>query len=69
VGRAWAGHDVTVRLVVVAGQPQWVIRDAQGQPLRHLPAPELSRDRILALDVARRRGKPRGRSQGEPYAR
>ena len=65
VGRAWAGQDVTVRLVVQAGAPVWRIRDEQGQFLRQHPAPELSRERILALDVSRRRpGKPSGHQEG-----
>lgn len=55
VGRAWTGQDVTVRLVIHDDAPAWVIRDAQGHVLRQQPAPELSRERILALDVSRRR--------------
>lgn len=60
VGRAWAGQAVTVRLAVVDGAPVWRIRDAQGAVLRQHPAPELGRERILALAVSRRpqRGKP-----------
>jgi hypothetical protein len=65
VGRAWAGQDVTVRLVVEAGAPVWRIRDEQGQLLRQHPAPELSRERILALAVSRRRpAKPSAHQEG-----
>jgi hypothetical protein len=59
VGRAWAGQDVTVRLVIHDDAPRWVIRDAHGHLLRQQPAPELGRDRILALDVSRRRVRAR----------
>lgn len=60
VGRAWAGQTVTVRLDVDGDAPVWRIRDDQGRILRQHPAPELGRDRLLALDVSRRpqRGKP-----------
>lgn len=64
VGRSWAGQEVTVRLVVADDAPLWVIRDAQGHLLRQHPAPELSRERILALDVSYHR--PRRRSSGKP---
>jgi hypothetical protein len=33
----------------------WVVRDGRGTELVRHPAPELSRARILALDVAHRR--------------
>ena len=59
VGRSWTGQDVTVRLVIHDAAPLWVIRDAQGHVLRQQSAPELSRTRILALDVSRRRPPPR----------
>jgi hypothetical protein len=59
VGRAWAGQDVTVRLAVVAAAPLWSIHDARGTLLRQHPAPELSRERILALDLSRQRSTPR----------
>lgn len=60
VDRAWAGQTVTVRLALDGGAPVWRIRDAPGASLRQHPAPELGRDRLLALDVSRRpqRGKP-----------
>lgn len=75
VGRAWAGQDVTVRLAVVDGAPVWHIHDLRGTLLRQHPAPELSRERLLALDVARHRsphrqpGKPCTHPEGKPYAR
>jgi hypothetical protein len=74
VGKAWARQEVTVRLIVHDAVPVWVIRDAQGQLLRQHPAPELSRERILALDVSRRRvrarrGKPPAHQGANPYAR
>lgn len=55
VGRRWAGTEVTVRLVVPNHAPSWLIRDAHGTLLRQHPAPELGRERILALDVSHRR--------------
>lgn len=63
VGRAWAGQDVTVRLVVAADAPSWGIHDGQGRLLRQHPAPELGRERIVALDVSRRRVRPRRPAQ------
>lgn len=79
VGRAWAGTDVTVRLAVAEAVPVWVIRDQHGSLLRQHPAPELARERILALDVSHRpaahrrarhaRGKPSVHPGGQPYAR
>jgi hypothetical protein len=66
VGRAWAGHTVTVRLAVDGDAPVWRIHDAQGTLLRQHPAPELDRERILALDVSHHR--PR-RPRGQPRAR
>lgn len=55
VGRPWAGQTVTVRLVVAANRPHWRIRDAHGTLLAQQPAAALSRARIRALDVSRRR--------------
>ena len=75
VGRAWAGQEVTVRLAVVDDAPHWHIRDARGTLLRQQAAPELSRERIVALDVSQRRPasrhpvKPCAHQEGEPYAR
>jgi hypothetical protein len=75
VGNAWARQAVTVTLQVHDDAPYWVIRDAQGQLLRQHPAPALSRERLLALDVSHRRprppqpAKPRRRKEGKLYAR
>lgn len=75
VGKAWAGQEVTGRLGIIAGAPVWRIRDARGQLIRQQPAPELSRKRIRALDVSRRRpghrqrAKARAHSRVQPYAR
>ena len=71
VGRAWTGQDVTVRLAVVEGAPVWHLHDARGTLLHQHPAPELQRERILALAVSRRRppGKPSAREEGKPYTR
>ncbi len=74
VGRQWAGQEVVVRFDAAA--VAWVIQDARGTTLRTHPAPELSRARILALDVThrrpsrpRRRGKPRAPTDGgQPYS-
>lgn len=49
LGRAHRGKEV--RVVFDAGSRQWVVSDLQGQELRRLAAPELSRQRILALRV------------------
>jgi hypothetical protein len=70
VGKAWARQAVTVTLHVHDDLPHWHICTAQGQLLRQHPAPELSRERILALDVSLRRpwAKPRVRKEGQPYA-
>lgn len=74
VGRPWAGQEVV--LGFDAGAVAWVVRDAAGRTLRTHPAPELRRDRILALEVSHRRpprphrAKPRARPPGDqPYAR
>jgi hypothetical protein len=74
VGRRWAGQEVV--LGFDAGAVAWVVRDAAGATLRTHPAPELSRDRILAMNVTHRRpprphrakacNRPAG---GQPYAR
>jgi hypothetical protein len=64
VGRAAAGQEVTVRLVIHDDAPLWVIRDVHGHVLRQQPAPELTRARILAREVSRRR--PRRPRRGQP---
>lgn len=75
VGKAWARQEVTVRLVVHDDAPHWQIRDGRGGLLRQHPAAELHRERLLALDVSRRRhrtrhpAKPRVRQEGKLYAR
>jgi transposase InsO family protein len=75
VGRAWAGQEVMVRLAVVDETPLWQIRDARGTLLHQHPAPELHRERILALAVSRRQTshrhpvKPPAHQEGKPYAR
>lgn len=53
VGRPYARQDVRVRFD--AASLQWLILDNQGNEIiRHTPK-EISRERILALDVARRK--------------
>lgn len=71
VGRAWAGQTVTIRLATVADAPVWRIRDDQGRLLREHPAPELSRERIRALEVSHRSpsAKPPAHPEGQPFAR
>ena len=53
VGRGWKGDTVTLQFD--AATVEWVVRDDQGTELVRHPAPELSRDRILALDVSHKR--------------
>ena len=77
VGRAHAGQEVAVRFDAEA--VAWVIQDARGRELARRAAPELSRERILALEVSHRRPprprrRPRGKGcvpppRGKPYAR
>lgn len=53
VGRPYAGQDVSIRFD--AASLEWVFLDNQGnQIVRHTPR-EINPDRILALDVARRK--------------
>ena len=54
VGRRWAGQEVTLRFDPKA--VAWVVRDDAGTEIKRHPAPELSRERILALEVTHRRG-------------
>ena len=49
LGRPHRGKEVRVRFD--AGSRQWIVTDLQGEDLKRLPAPELSRERILALKV------------------
>jgi hypothetical protein len=70
VGRPHAGHTVTLQFD--PDDAAWVVRDDRGTELARHPAPELHRDRILALDVADRRpgAKPHDHPpEGQPYAR
>jgi hypothetical protein len=53
LGRAHRGKEVCVRFEPV--ERHWVVSDHQGQELKRLAAEELSRERILALSVGRRR--------------
>jgi transposase InsO family protein len=70
VGRPWAGTTVTVQFAVRDGLPTWIIRTDDGRCIATPPAPELGRERIMALDVSHRRlrapsgGKPHVRSRG-----
>jgi hypothetical protein len=57
VGRRWAGEEVHLRFDAAA--VAWVIADRAGPELVRHPAPELSRDRLMALDVSHRRPPPR----------
>jgi hypothetical protein len=74
VGRAWAKQEVVGGFAAEA--VAWGIRAAQGTVLRTHPAPEVSRDRLLARDSAHRRpqrpqpAKPHDRPpEGQPYTR
>jgi hypothetical protein len=68
VGRARAGQEVLVGFDATA--IAWVIRDAAGSVLRPHPAPELSREPLLALDVADRRpSRPQRPAPAEPHDR
>jgi hypothetical protein len=70
VGKPWKGQTVTLQFD--ADAVAWVVRDDGGTELARHPAPELSRDRILALDVGhkRRGGQPRALApRGQPDAR
>jgi hypothetical protein len=53
VGKLHQGKDVYVMLD--PERCEWVFADAQGRQLRNQPAEELTRERILALQVTRRR--------------
>ena len=55
IGRAHRGEEVQVRFD--ASSRQWVVTDLGGQELKRLAAPELSRARILALDVGQTHGR------------
>lgn len=49
LGRPHSGKEVGVRFD--AGSREWVVTDLAGKELNRLAAPEISRKRILALDV------------------
>ena len=53
VGKRWRGQAVALRFD--ADAVAWVVRDGRGTELVRPPAPEPSRARILAPDVAHRR--------------
>jgi hypothetical protein len=53
VGRAWAHQEVVVRFE--ASSRSWVVSNAAGEVVKQLPAAELTRERIIALAVSRRR--------------
>lgn len=55
LGRAHRGEEVRVRFDVPSRQ--WTVTDLQGEELKRLAAPELSRERILALKVGQSRGR------------
>ncbi|MDR3636122.1 MAG: hypothetical protein P4L84_20135, partial [Isosphaeraceae bacterium] len=49
LGRPHSGKEVGVRFD--GGSREWVVTDLAGKELNRLAAPEISRKRILALDV------------------
>jgi hypothetical protein len=53
IGRPWAGQELVVRLD--ATDRNWLVSAAGGELIKRLPARELTRERILALAVSRRR--------------
>jgi hypothetical protein len=53
VGRAWARHELVVRFD--ASSRCWVVSNEAGEVVKQLPANELTRERIIALAVSRRR--------------
>jgi hypothetical protein len=57
LGRAHGREEVRARFET--SDRQWVVTDLGGGELKRLPAPELTRERILTLDV----GKTHGRGQ------
>jgi hypothetical protein len=64
LGKAHAGHDVDVRFDPETRQ--WVVTDPMGdRPVARLAAPELSRERILSLDVTHRRPRRKTKPRAE----
>lgn len=53
VGRAWAGQEVVLRYE--ASSRCWMVSNQAGEHIKPLPASELTRERIMALAVSRRR--------------
>ena len=53
VGRAWAHQELVVRFDT--SSRCWLVSNAKGEVVKQLPATELTRERILALAVSRRR--------------
>jgi hypothetical protein len=62
LGRAYRGMEVSVRFDPTPRL--WVASDHQGEELKRLPADELSRDRIMALDVGHKRSGKRNPKTG-----
>lgn len=52
VGRAYAGQEVLIHFD--PSQREWVIEDAQGQLLKRYPCQEMTPDRILNFNLAKR---------------
>jgi len=73
VGLTWVGRTISIGFDPERGE--WTFQDEQGHEIRRQAAPELSAERILALEVThRRRGihaaKPRTRTKtAKPHAR
>lgn len=67
VGRRYAGQVVTVRFDEAARA--WLMLDDQGREIIRHAAPEISRERIVALDVAHRRPSARAQPGAEPHVR
>lgn len=53
VGRAWAHQEVVLRFE--ASSRCWMVSDRDGELIKQLPVSELTRERIMALAVSRRR--------------
>jgi hypothetical protein len=53
VGRCWARHEMVVRFD--ASSRCWSVSGPKGEELKRVPASELTRERIMALAVSRRR--------------
>jgi hypothetical protein len=67
LGRAHRGKEVCVRFDPAARE--WVVSDHQGQELKRLAAEELSRERILALNVGHQRTDAWARNRGKTSRR